>query len=142
MSELTIFDPEVAYSTTDDKFITKIIKLVRKGISFEDFDGLASKSSFSQSEWAKYLHISERTLQRYQKEQKAFDTLQSEKIIEIALLQKRGVEVFGNKSKFQNWIETSSLAMGDVVPKTYLDSSFGINLLKDELARIEYGVLA
>jgi len=81
-------------------------------------------------------------MQRYQKEQKSFDSLQSEKIIEIALLQKRGVEVFGSKSKFQNWLETPCLTLGDVVPKSLLDSSFGIMLLKDQLTRIEYGILA
>jgi putative toxin-antitoxin system antitoxin component (TIGR02293 family) len=81
-------------------------------------------------------------MQQYQKEQKSFDSLQSEEIIEIALLQKRGVEVFGSKSKFQNWLETPCLALGDVVPKSFLDSSFGIMLLKDELTRLEYGILA
>ncbi|WP_339877854.1 antitoxin Xre-like helix-turn-helix domain-containing protein [uncultured Algoriphagus sp.] len=142
MTQFTIFDPEVAYSTTDDKFINEVIMLVRQGIAFEDFEKFASKSAFSTEEWAEYLHISERTLQRYQKEQKSFDSLQSEKIIEIALLQKRGVEVFGSKSKFQTWLETPCLALGDLVPKSFLDSSFGINLLRDELTRIEYGVLA
>jgi len=142
MTQFTIFDPEVAYNTTDDKFINDIIRLVRQGVSFEDFDRFASKSAFSTSEWSEFLHISERTMQRYQKEQKSFDSLQSEKIVEIALLQKRGVEVFGNKSKFHNWLETPCLALGDLEPKSFLDSSFGITLLKDELTRIEYGVLA
>lgn len=142
MTQFTVFDPEVAYNTADDKFINEIIALVREGVSFEDFSHFASKSAFTSSEWSAYLHISERTMQRYQKEQKSFDSLQSEKIIEIALLQKRGVEVFGMKSKFQNWLEVPCLALGDLPPKSYLDSSFGIALLKDELTRIEYGVLA
>ncbi|SFT91227.1 putative toxin-antitoxin system antitoxin component, TIGR02293 family [Algoriphagus locisalis] len=142
MTQFTIFDPEVAYNTTDDKFINDVITLVRRGISFDDFEKFASKSAFTNEEWADYLHISERTMQRYQKEQKSFDSLQSEKIVEIALLQKRGVEVFGKKSKFQSWMETPCIALGGLLPKSFLDSSFGINLLKDELTRIEYGVLA
>lgn len=142
MTQFTIFDPEVAYNTTDDKFINDVISLIRQGVSFEDFDRFASKSAFTNEEWAEYLHISERTMQRYQKEQKSFDSLQSEKIVEIALLQKRGVEVFGQKSKFQTWLETPSIALGGLLPKSFLDSSFGITLLKDELTRIEYGVLA
>lgn len=142
MTQFTLFDPEVAYNTTDDKFINEVITLVREGVSFEDFSKFASRTAFSPSEWADYLHVSERTMQRYQKEQKSFDSLQSEKIVEIALLQKRGVEVFGKKSKFQSWLDTPCLALGDLKPKSYLDSSFGITLLKDELTRIEYGVLA
>jgi len=142
MTQFTIFDPEVAYNTTDDKFINDIIALVRQGVSFDDFSKIASKSAFSASEWSEFLQISERTMQRYQKEQKSFDSLQSEKIIEIALLQKRGVQVLGSKSKFQDWLETPCLALGDLVPKSFLGNSFGITLLKDELTRIEYEVLA
>jgi len=50
--------------------------------------------------------------------------------------------VFGNKLKFDSWLETSNLALGDINPKSFLDSNLGINLVKDELARIEHGVLA
>ena len=68
--------------------------------------------------------------------------MQSEKILELALLQKRGIEVFGNPDKFNLWIETVNIALGSVKPKELLDNSFGIELIKDELTRIEHGVLA
>ncbi len=76
------------------------------------------------------------------KEGKSFDAGSSGKIIEITLLYNYGMEVFGNKEKFNNWLETKNLALGGVKPKELLDNTFGINLLKDELTRIEYGVLA
>ena len=88
------------------------------------------------------MHVSERTMQRYQKEKRSFDSLQSEKFLEIVLLYKKGTEVFGTKEKFNSWIETENLALGKIKPKQLLDNTFGINLLKDELTRIEYGVLA
>jgi hypothetical protein len=50
MTRLTIFDPEVAYNATDDKFINDIIALVRQGVSFDNFSKLASTSAFSSSE--------------------------------------------------------------------------------------------
>jgi len=81
-------------------------------------------------------------MQRHKKEKRTFDSDSSEKIIEITLLYKYGIEVFGNKEKFNSWLETKSVALGGVVPKELLDNTFGINLLKDELTRIEYGVLA
>ena len=81
-------------------------------------------------------------MQRYKKERKSFDSNSSEKIIEIALLYKYGIEVFGNKEKFNTWLETKNVALGGIVPKELLDNTFGINLLKDELTRIEYGILA
>lgn len=118
------------------------IDWIRAGISFTKFFQFAASSPFSINEWSGFLHISERTMQRYQKEKKKFDPIQSEKILEIALLYKKGVEVFGNKAHFDAWLQMENIALGKQTPKSFFDSSFGINLLKDELTRIESGVLA
>ncbi|MFZ4549283.1 MAG: type II toxin-antitoxin system Xre/ParS family antitoxin [Bacteroidales bacterium] len=139
---MEIFDPQVAYGAVDDKKAISLIEMVRRGIEFEIFDKFASKSPFSINEWSTYLHLSERTMQRYKTENRKFDSLQSEKIIEIALLYNKGIEVFGQAEKFDTWIETENLALGRIKPKTLLDNSFGINLIFDELSRIEYGILA
>ena len=81
-------------------------------------------------------------MQRYTKERKDFDPIQSEKILEVALVYKYGVEVFGNKEKFDIWLGAKNVALGNVAPKSLLDTTFGIGLLKDELTRIEHGILA
>lgn len=93
-------------------------------------------------DWSRFLHLSERTMQRYKKEKKDFDPIYSEKIIEITLVYNRGVEVFGNQGKFDTWLETSNIALGGMTPKSLLDNTFGIQFVKDELIRIEQGVLA
>ncbi len=137
-----IFDPEVPYSSIEDKNVFSLIDIVRKGVKFPLFMGFANKSPFSLSEWSVFLHLSERTMQRYQKEKRTFDPLQSERILEIILLYKKGIEVFGNADQFNSWLDTDNLALGKIKPKMLFDNSFGINHLKDELTRIEFGVLA
>jgi len=139
---MEIFDPAVTYNSIDDINALSLIEMVRRGIGFKTFDSFANKSPFSQNEWSTYLHLSERTMQRYRVENRTFDPLQSEKIIEIALLYNKGTEVFGDATKFDSWLLTENIVLGNIKPKMLLDSSFGINLLKDELTRIEYGVLA
>ena len=52
------------------------------------------------------------------------------------------MEVFGAAEKFNSWLDTINLIFGGIKPKMLLDNSFGINLLRDELTRIEYGNLA
>ncbi|HUZ58483.1 MAG TPA: antitoxin Xre/MbcA/ParS toxin-binding domain-containing protein [Hanamia sp.] len=131
-----------SYNSVDDKDVFSIISTIKKGVKFSTFNSIALNSPFSLIEWSGFLNISERTMQRYKKERKSFDSNSSEKIIEIALLFKYGIEVFGNKEKFNTWLETKNVALGGIVPKELLDNTFGINLLKDELTRIEYGVLA
>ncbi len=141
MATLNLLEPTSAY-TVDDKDVLSLIAVVRQGVKFNAFFNFASKGPFSINEWSGFLHLSERTMQRYKREKKTFDALQSEKILEIALLYKKGTDVFGTSDKFNVWLTTDNVALGNVKPKDLFDSSFGINLLKDELGRIEYGVLA
>ncbi|MBK6390143.1 MAG: DUF2384 domain-containing protein [Saprospiraceae bacterium] len=142
MKALNIFNTNLPYSSIDDINILSLIKQVRKGIDFNTFLRYARKSSLSLIEWADFLHISERTMQRYLKDKKSLAPVQSEKFIEIVLLYKKGAEVFGNEPKFDLWLNTENLALGNIKPKSLFDSTFGINLLIDELTRIEHGVLA
>lgn len=139
---MEIFDPMVAYGSIEDINTMSLVKMVRDGIGFATFDKFANKSPFSNNEWSTYLHLSERTMQRYRIEKRTFDPLQSEKIIEIALFYNKGIEVFGSAEKFDTWLETDNLALGKIKPKMLLDNSFGINMLRDELTAIEYGILA
>ncbi len=139
---MEIFDPMTSYAATDDINTLSLVELVRHGVGFDTFDKFANRSPFSANEWSTYLHLSERTMQRYKSERRTFDPLQSEKIIEIALFYNKGVEVFGTSEKFNSWLETDNLALGGTKPKMLLDNSFGISIVRDELTAIEYGILA
>lgn len=139
---MEINDPIIAYSLTDDGNVLSLIEMIRNGIAFPAFNKFANRFPFSMPEWSSFLHISDRTMQRYKKENRTFDPLQSEKIIEIALLCNKGNEVFGSSDAFNSWLETENLALGKIKPKNLLDSTFGIGMLKDELTRIEFGILA
>lgn len=119
-----------------------IISMVREGIPYTTFQHFSGKSPFSLAEWSAFLGLSERTLQRYKKEKKKFDQFQSERIIEIALLMKRGVEVFGEEDRFIEWMHSRIVALGRIRPIELLDNKFGIQMLNDELTAIEYGIFA
>ena len=134
---------DVSYQSIDNKDIFILIDQIRKGISSDYFyKNIVTILSFSVEEWAAYLHLSVRTLQRYKTEKKVFEPIQSEKILELTMLYNYGVEVFGDRSNFDTWLESKNVALGGVKPKALLDISYGIGLLKDELTRIEHGVLA
>lgn len=130
------------FNSTDDNRIYSMIDIINRGIRFSTFETLIKKYHFTLQNWAEILHISTKTLSRYQKEDKTFDALQSERILQIELLHQRGEEVFGNKEHFSVWLETENLALGKRLPCELLRNSFGIQLLMDELTRIEHGVLA
>lgn len=119
-----------------------LIEVSRKGIPFKLFESIVAHGVFDIKEWAAFLHLTERTLQRYKKEQLSFGSLHSEKIIEIARLEKRGLDLFEGKENFDIWMNSKLVALGGMKPIDFLDTSFGITIIEDELTRIEYGVLA
>src|SRR6218665_1648533 len=125
----------ISISSIDDRDIYSLIEMERQGIKFSSFTSLVGKSPFNLSEWSGFLHLSERTMQRYKKEKTPFGNIHSEKILQLTLLFKYGAEVFGDKEHFNTWLETDNVALGKIKPKTLLDSSFGIAMIKDELSR-------
>ena len=125
-----------------EKSVLDIIKSVREGVKYEAFLKVSKKMPFSISEWSTYLHVSERTLLRYKNDNLAFDALQSDKIYQLSIIYDNGVQVFGEKVYFDIWLNTQNVALGGLKPKELLDNSFGINLIQEELVRIEHGVLA
>ncbi|HET8734956.1 MAG TPA: antitoxin Xre/MbcA/ParS toxin-binding domain-containing protein [Pricia sp.] len=119
-----------------------MIAMVREGISYSDFLSFFRNEPFTDQEWAKYLGISVRTLDRYRTGQKSFPAKQSERILEIKRLLNYGENVFGDGDDFMDWMKTRSIPMGGVIPKEVLDTSIGINMVHDQLGRIEHGILA
>lgn len=134
--------PDLSMDNVDDHTILYVIREVRNGIAYSSFTNAVKNVPLTMKEWSDILDLSERTLQRYKKDKRTFDTLQSEKIVQVTLLLRYGRQVFGDEKKFNLWLNTENLSIGNVKPKEMLDSSFGIDLLKDELTRIEYGILA
>jgi putative toxin-antitoxin system antitoxin component (TIGR02293 family) len=131
-----------SYQSVDDKDILSMIDIVRQGISYQEFDKIYRSTPFLLSDWAKFLQISERTIQRNEKERKPFQPVQSERILDIAMLCQYGISVFGDKGNFHVWLNSSSVALGGRIPKELLDTRLGVGMVKDELGRIEHGIFA
>jgi len=132
----------ISFGWNDDQRSYLLIKLVREGIPYDDFSAISNLSPFTLKEWANFLNVSTRTLERHKDENKVFRQEQSERILSIYQLFNYGVSVFEHKENFFNWISSKSIALGGVKPKELLDTSIGINMVKDELGRLEHGILA
>lgn len=120
---------------------TDFISYMREGIPKIAIDNLTEVTGFSALEMAALLHTTDRTLRRYEPAQK-LNPEQSERLIELALLYARGEEVFDTLEPFKIWMDAPVMALGDKKPRSFLDTSMGIELLMDELGRIEHGIFA
>ena len=135
-------DTSVSYIVSESAAAYGLINFIRGGLPFQFFLGLGERLPFSIREWARVLHLSERSLQRFQKDQKAFDAMQSERIIEITMLSNYGKSIFGSDRRWMQWLALPNLAMGGLAPQSLLDSSIGIQLIRDELGRLEHGIVS
>ncbi len=132
----------LSYEMMDDVDLLSLLQASRSGITYSYFNKLLQRCPFSIEEWATYLHLSSRSMIRYRNDKKVFDPIQSEKILQIALVYEEGIKVFGSAEYFDEWLSSKVIALGGLVPKSLLDNNFGITLIKDQLGRIAYGVLA
>jgi len=120
---------------------SSLISLIKKGITRKSLDDLILATGLSLSEMANYMHVSERTLRNYASTvHLAPDP--SERAIEIALLYEKGKETFGTLESFKKYMSSEVLGLGSKKPKEFLDTSVGINLLMEELGKIQYGIFA
>ena len=118
-----------------------LIDLGRKGVSKEALLVLAKFMGLPVSQMAALLPVTERTIQRYAPKEH-FDRIVSENILHLAEVAARGLAVFENHDSFRAWIDQPSTALGGRSPKSLLPSRFGIDMVLDELTRIEHGVTA
>lgn len=116
-----------------------VLSTIKKGLSKKTLDKTMQMMDFSLYDMSNVLHISERTLRRYD-DSTLLNTEQSERIVELNQLYTYGAEVFDTLKNFKLWIDSPVLALGNKKPKEFLDTSLGISILKNILGRIEYGV--
>ncbi len=102
-------------------------------------DDMMDTMDITIEEMSSILHVSARTLRRYDKTT-SLNMEQSERIIELSDLYNYGERVLDNLSNFKTWLDTPVLAFGQKKPKEFLDTSVGIRMIKNILGRIEHGV--
>ena len=115
------------------------IKLIRKGVSRKSIDHLMETTSIPAVEMAELLETTPRKLAAI-KPNTLMEKSQSEKAVNIARLYALGEEVFESKLEFQKWMNGRVPSFGNKKPKEFLDTASGIQLLMDELNRIQHGV--
>jgi putative toxin-antitoxin system antitoxin component (TIGR02293 family) len=115
----------------------QVIKFIRDGVSGDAIMRLAELISISKSDIYNLLNLKARTAQR--QVSKTLDTDKSGHLVQIAKLLERCVEVFDDLEKAQRWLKSPNYALGHQIPLELLDTTEGIELVRDTLTSIEYG---
>lgn len=113
-----------------------------KEFTYEDFKKVADKIPFTQAEWSDILHISERTLQRYAKDNHLFAPINAERILLINKVLTEAKITFGKTEKFYEWIKRNPYMMEGNLSVKSLSTYEGIQNVLIQLGRIQQGIFA
>ena len=133
---IKVKEPAVAYRST-----VKVVSSLNN-FTFNEFKKIAAKAPFSQAEWATMLHVSERTLQRYAKNNGSFAAINAERILLIDKVLKEATTTFGNMDKFYQWIKKEPYMLEGNLSFNSLSTYDGIQKVLTQLGRIQQGLFA
>ncbi len=126
----------VAYNPSNEM---QMVKTARSGITKKTLVNISKLSGLSVKELAELLPVSLRTIQRY-KNDDILEPAVSERVLLIAEVLAKALDVFGSLEDLQHWLHTPSVALDRQTPISLLDTSFGARLVTDQLGRIEHGI--
>ncbi|MCR9155084.1 MAG: DUF2384 domain-containing protein [Bacteroidetes bacterium] len=117
------------------------ISIIKNGIRSKSVNSFIKHSGLSKKQVSRIIHISERSLQRYPPD-KIIDSPSSERLIDLSRLFYQGIKVFNEKEKFITWLNRPNRALDNQLPLELVETNMGINLVFDELLKIEHGVFS
>ena len=132
----------ISKTLATDRFLESsfdLLDLAREGLTTASIYSVIDVLKISIDEMVALLPISRRTLERYELNQKLSPEL-SDRLIQIAKVYSRTLEVFGERNLVLGWLKSPCRAFGDVIPLSILNLQSGFEIVIDELGRIDYGV--
>ena len=115
------------------------ISIIKEGISKNNLNEIKTDYDFDYDTLSKILSVSRATLINKKGDEK-FDQNTSERIMHLRDIIDYGESVFEDKNAFNEWLKKSNLALGGKTPLELMDTIYGIEEVKREIGRIEYGV--
>ena len=139
------YRPNAAISKVEEPMaVYRSVKVLPqvKEFTYNEFKKIADKSPFTQAEWASILHVSERTLQRYAKNNGSFAPINAERALQIDKVLKEGKNTFGKVENFYNWLKHNPYMLEGNLSFNSLTSYEGIQKVLTQLGRIQHGIFA
>ncbi|MBV6510829.1 MAG: hypothetical protein FMNOHCHN_00307 [Ignavibacteriaceae bacterium] len=120
----------------------ELFRASAKGVSSSLIPKLLKITGLRKEIVAAILSISVKTLDRYLASPVTLSPSSSELLIKTVTLYTRGASLFGSPENFREWMSKPAFGLQGLVPVTLLTTASGIDLISEELGRLEAGDLA
>jgi putative toxin-antitoxin system antitoxin component (TIGR02293 family) len=138
MEETTMQGTSIGVRPRD---LNDLIGMLKQGLPVGAFDRLRERLDVPEKMLASTLNIAYRTLSRRKKEGR-FKTDESERVLRIAELYEKALDVLEDDEITRQWFKMPAKALGGRTPLEYADTEPGAQEVEDLLVRIEYGVFS
>ena len=118
------------------------IDLVRKGLPASAVQAAADYLAMSRKDLLSAIRIPISTLTLRARTRKPLSPEESDKLIRLAEVVKRAMEVFGDDEEGKAWLNDTIISLGDRRPVDLLDTQDGFDLVMRTLGRIQFGAPA
>lgn len=119
-----------------------LVYAAQAGVYIGTLFDAADLTGIHREQLAELLNLSMKTLLRYQQENRRLGPASSEWLLKLIAIFRQGETVFGRVDSFRAWLQKPAFGLGNQRPFDLLPTVSGMDLIADELSRIEYGDLA
>jgi putative toxin-antitoxin system antitoxin component (TIGR02293 family) len=136
-------EPELMYNYKPFYFDDiSLLTQSKKGLGAKAALDFISLSGFTHDEFQETFKTTVKTIQNHVTRDLTLDSALSEKLLKSFALFDRGVAIFGSAKNFHQWLGSPAYGLGNQLPFDLMDTITGIQLIEEELIRIEFGDLA
>ncbi len=119
--------------------ISKKIAVIEGGVTKLEVEDVKNQTGLDYETLAHILSVTKATLHN-KKGTDTFNEVVSERLVLLADLYAYGIEVFGEKERFNSWLVSEIRALGFKRPVDRLNTTLGVQEVKQIIGRIAYGV--
>jgi len=124
-----------------DKGMLTFDAVIRKGIPYTKLRLVKAALNLSDNEFADYLGISLRTLQRKRDSHERLSISEGDRLFRMARIFALAVAVLENEETARQWLHRAQRGLGGRTPIQVIQTEAGAQEVEDLLEKIEYGVL-
>lgn len=133
-------EPEVVYQRLRPRVASQVT------LAFEALEGVPATlfndvvSLFGHHDYlAEVIELNPKTIHKYQVQHIKFSPSKSELLLKLVALYRKGTDTFGGREAFLGWLSRPAFGIDNRVPLHLIKTSDGIDLIGEELDRIQYG---
>lgn len=119
------------------------IRIIRSGLPYESIDVISKRVNIPIKQALQIFGMPQTTYNKKKKDNDLLSGRDSEVVLVLTELLDFGLDVFNEeKEKFHRWLKKSNTSLGGVSPESLFDSITGIQEVRNNLNRLEFGNMA